>query len=206
MLRRWTLSAAWTAAACLAALGLTLAAGSPPPRPALAAQAAPPAHTLTLAGSAPAVPSAPGAAAPPTPPAPDWEEREARGPHRPASRAPAPAERGRDENRASYRIASRGGAAADRLMASWYGAEFQGLSTASGEPFDRLGLTAAHRTLPMGTRLVLTNPQNGRSVEVRVNDRGPFVAGRDIDLSEAAFAAIAPLNAGVVPVRVQVSP
>lgn len=201
MLRRWTLSAAWVAAACLAALGLTLAAGSPRPQPALAAQAAPATQTANSVANAQV--TAAGS------PAPDWEERAVRGPHRPQrtpAQTPPPAMPGREEGRASYHTASRGGTADERLAASWYGEEFQGLSTASGEPFDRLDLTAAHRTLPLGTRLIVTNLENGRSVEVRVNDRGPFVAGRDIDLSEAAFAAIAPLHAGVILVRLQVVP
>jgi rare lipoprotein A len=89
-------------------------------------------------------------------------------------------------------------------MASYYGDEFQSRKTASGERFDQAQLTAAHRTLPFGTRLRVTNTQNGKSVLVRVNDRGPFVKGRIIDLSSSAFKAIAGLNAGVVPVRIQV--
>lgn len=89
-------------------------------------------------------------------------------------------------------------------QASYYGNEFHGRKTASGERFDQAKLTAAHRTLPFGTRLKVTNTQNGRSVEVRVNDRGPFVKGRIIDLSSSAFKTIASLNAGVAPVRIQV--
>ncbi|MEK9952839.1 MAG: septal ring lytic transglycosylase RlpA family protein [Curvibacter sp.] len=89
-------------------------------------------------------------------------------------------------------------------QASYYGNEFQGRPTASGERFDQGKLTAAHRSLPFGTRVQVTNPQNGKSVVVRVNDRGPFVKGRIIDLSSAAFRSIASLNAGVVAVRIQV--
>lgn len=89
-------------------------------------------------------------------------------------------------------------------QASYYGNEFHGRKTASGEPFDQAKLTAAHRTLPFGTRLKVTNTQTGKSVQVRVNDRGPFVKGRVIDLSSSAFKTIASLNAGVVPVRIQV--
>jgi len=89
-------------------------------------------------------------------------------------------------------------------QASYYGNEFHGRKTANGERFDQGKLTAAHRTLPFGTRLKVTNTQNGRSVQVRVNDRGPFVKGRVIDLSSSAFKAIGNLNAGVVPVRIQV--
>ncbi len=89
-------------------------------------------------------------------------------------------------------------------QASFYGNEFHGRKTANGERFDQAKLTAAHRTLPFGTRLKVTNTQNGKTVQVRVNDRGPFVKGRVIDLSSSAFKSIASLNAGVVPVRIQV--
>lgn len=89
-------------------------------------------------------------------------------------------------------------------LASFYGNEFQSRKTANGERFDQGKLTAAHRTLPFGTRLKVTNTQNGKSVQVRVNDRGPFVKGRIIDLSSSAFKTIASQNAGVVPVRIQV--
>lgn len=89
-------------------------------------------------------------------------------------------------------------------MASYYGNEFQSRKTSNGERFDQAKPTAAHRTLPFGTRLKVTNTQNGRSVLVRVNDRGPFAKGRIIDLSSSAFKTIASLNAGVVPVRIQV--
>lgn len=89
-------------------------------------------------------------------------------------------------------------------QASYYGNEFHGRKTANGERFDQGKLTAAHRTLPFGTRVKVTNTQNGKSVVVRVNDRGPFVKGRVIDLSSSAFKSLASLNAGVVPVRLQV--
>lgn len=89
-------------------------------------------------------------------------------------------------------------------QASFYGNEFHGRKTANGERFDQAKLTAAHRTLPFGTRLKVTNTENGKSVLVRVNDRGPFVKGRIIDLSSSAFKTIASINAGVAPVRIQV--
>lgn len=89
-------------------------------------------------------------------------------------------------------------------MASYYGNEFHGRKTANGERFDQGKLTAAHRTMPFGTRVRVTNTQNGKSVVVRINDRGPFAKGRVIDLSSSAFKSIAYLGAGVVPVRVQV--
>jgi rare lipoprotein A len=76
--------------------------------------------------------------------------------------------------------------------------------TASGEPFDPEAMTAAHQTLPFDTRVRVTNLANGESVIVRINDRGPFVAGRCLDLSRGAFRVIAPLDAGVVDVRYEV--
>jgi rare lipoprotein A len=88
--------------------------------------------------------------------------------------------------------------------ASWYGAAHQGRPTSSGEAFDMSKLTAAHPTLPAGTQLRVTNLRNGRSVQVRVNDRGPAVPGRIIDLSHAAAEALGFLDAGVAPVRIQV--
>ncbi len=87
-------------------------------------------------------------------------------------------------------------------IASYYGREFHGRRTASGERFDMNAMTAAHRSLPFGTIVRVTNPHNGRSVKVRINDRGPFVAGRDIDLSYAAAKAIDML--GVGPVKLEI--
>ena len=89
-------------------------------------------------------------------------------------------------------------------LASWYGERFQGRPTASGEPFDMRALTAAHRTLPFGTRVRVTHLENGRSVVVRVNDRGPFVEGRIIDLSRAAAEEIDMVEEGTARVRVEV--
>src|SRR5439155_1658362 len=88
--------------------------------------------------------------------------------------------------------------------ASWYGVPHHGRPTASGETFDKARLTAAHRTLPFGTRVAVTNLDNGRTVEVRVNDRGPFVAGRLLDLSESAARAIGGIGAGLIHVRIRV--
>ena len=88
--------------------------------------------------------------------------------------------------------------------AAWYGRERQGRLTASGEPFDMNKLTAAHPTLPLGTQLLVTNLKNGRSVQVRVNDRGPRTPGRIIDLSYAAAEALGSVQAGLIRVRVQV--
>lgn len=71
-------------------------------------------------------------------------------------------------------------------MASYYASQFHGRRTASGERFDMAAMTAAHRTLPFGSKVRVTNPANGRSVVVRINDRGPFTRGRTIDVSRAA--------------------
>ena len=88
--------------------------------------------------------------------------------------------------------------------ASWYGDAHHGRKTASGETFDMNALTAAHRTLPLGTRVLVTNLANGRSIEVRINDRGPVVSDRIIDLSFAAARALGGVGAGVFRVRIAV--
>jgi len=89
-------------------------------------------------------------------------------------------------------------------MASWYGPGFHGKRTANGEVYNQHALTAAHRTLPLGTRAVVTNVDTGESVEVRINDRGPYKYGRVIDLSYAAARRIGLWAAGTAPVRVEV--
>lgn len=94
----------------------------------------------------------------------------------------------------------------ERMVASYYGGRFHGRRTASGERYDQYELTCAHKTLPFQTILQVTNPRNGKSVVVRVTDRGPFVRGRDIDLSYAAAAQIGMLQAGVLPVEVVLVP
>lgn len=88
--------------------------------------------------------------------------------------------------------------------ASWYGDAHHGRKTASGETFDMNALTAAHRTLPLGTRVLVTNLANGRSIEVRINDRGPMVPDRIIDLSLGAARALGGVGAGVFRVRIAV--
>jgi peptidoglycan lytic transglycosylase len=94
--------------------------------------------------------------------------------------------------------------AASLGRASWYGAQFQGSPTASGEPFDMHALTAAHRTLPLGSYARVRNLDNGRSVVVRINDRGPHARRRMIDLSYAAAKEIRMIGAGTA--RVEVAP
>jgi rare lipoprotein A len=87
-------------------------------------------------------------------------------------------------------------------MASWYGSAFQGRRTASGERFDMNQLTAAHKTLPLGTVVQVRNPLNGKTVEVTINDRGPFIKGRVIDLSYRAALALGIVQSGKQPVEV----
>lgn len=91
-----------------------------------------------------------------------------------------------------------------RGKASWYGKPFHGRATASGEIYDMHGLSAAHRALPLGTLVRVTHLGNGRSVTVKVNDRGPFVRGRIIDLSRGAAEAIGMVIEGVAGVEVRV--
>jgi len=86
--------------------------------------------------------------------------------------------------------AARHGVAVERGVASWYGPGFHGNFTASGERYDMWAMTAAHRTLPFGTVVEVRNLENGRSVRVKINDRGPFVNNRIVDLSRAAAEAI----------------
>jgi rare lipoprotein A len=88
--------------------------------------------------------------------------------------------------------------------ASWYGPGFHGRTTANGERFNQNELTAAHRTLPFGTKVRVTNRNTGKSVTVRINDRGPFHGNRVIDLSRAAAGKIGLVNSGVGNVKIDV--
>lgn len=87
-------------------------------------------------------------------------------------------------------------------LASWYGEEFHGRRTSSGEIYDMHAMTAAHKTLPLGTYVRVHNLSNNRSVDLRINDRGPFVKGRIIDLSYSAAEALDVVRPGTAPVRV----
>jgi rare lipoprotein A len=89
-------------------------------------------------------------------------------------------------------------------IASWYGGQFHGRTTASGEPFDKNGLTAAHPSLPFGSKVRVTNRTNDASVVVRINDRGPFAGNRVIDLSHAAAKAVRIIGPGLAPVKLEV--
>ena len=112
--------------------------------------------------------------------------------------APAAADEDDDDGAAAKKT---GTGQIETCKASFYA---EGQKTANGENFNPNALTAAHKTLKFNTVVRVTNKSNGKSVEVRINDRGPFVAGRCIDLSRAAFAKIAPTSAGVASVTVEV--
>jgi rare lipoprotein A len=89
-------------------------------------------------------------------------------------------------------------------VASWYGGKFHGRTTASGEPYDMHAMTAAHPNLPFGTKVRVTNLENGRSVVLRINDRGPFAKRRIIDVSRHAAEHLGFLGSGLARVRIEV--
>lgn len=91
-----------------------------------------------------------------------------------------------------------------RGTASWYGPGFDGKKTANGETFDKSKMTAAHKTLPFGTMVLVRSTESGKTVLVRINDRHPGTKGRVIDLSEAAFKRLAPTARGLLPVELEV--
>jgi len=99
---------------------------------------------------------------------------------------------------------STGGGQALSGVASWYGEDFQGRFTSNREIYNMFDMTAAHKTLPFGTRVMVTNLNNGKSVAVRINDRGPFVGERIIDLSYAAARVIDMVGSGTAPVRLDI--
>jgi len=97
-------------------------------------------------------------------------------------------------------------AQSDSVVTSYYANRYNGRRTASGERFSNSALTAAHREYPFGTRLRLTNPSNGRSAVVRVNDRGPFVNGRDLSVTRRAARQLGFVRSGVTPLKLEVVP
>lgn len=101
-------------------------------------------------------------------------------------------------NTSAVRLIDRG-----TLKASWYGPKFHGKFTANGEVYDQMALTAAHKSLSFGTLLKITNPKNGKSVIVRINDRGPYIEGRELDLSKGAAIELGMLEKGVARVKIQ---
>jgi rare lipoprotein A (peptidoglycan hydrolase) len=109
-------------------------------------------------------------------------------------------------DRSVPRFQESAAAGGEQGVASWYGEDFHGLATASGEPFDMYAMTAAHPTLPLGTRVRVHNLDTGRTVMVRINDRGPYKRGVIIDLSRRAAGDLGMVREGRVPVRVEVVP
>ena len=89
------------------------------------------------------------------------------------------------------------------MKASWYGPKFHGKLTANGEIYDQMALTAAHKSLKFGTLLKVTNPKNGKSVIIRINDRGPYVGDRELDLSKGAAMKLGLIKKGVARVKIQ---
>ncbi|HEX2867028.1 MAG TPA: septal ring lytic transglycosylase RlpA family protein [Ignavibacteriales bacterium] len=90
-----------------------------------------------------------------------------------------------------------------RMTASWYGPRFHGKLTANGEIYNQMAFTAAHKSFKFGTLLKLTNPKNGKSVIVRINDRGPYIGGRQLDLSKGAAIALGIIKRGVLKLKVE---
>jgi len=89
------------------------------------------------------------------------------------------------------------------MKASWYGPGFHGQKTANGEVYDQMSFTAAHKSLKFGTLLKITNLKNNKSVVVRINDRGPYIGGRDLDLSKAAALELGFVRKGVAKIKVE---
>jgi len=89
------------------------------------------------------------------------------------------------------------------MKASWYGPGFHGRLTANGEVYDQMSFTAAHKSLKFGTLLKITNLRNNKSVVIRINDRGPYVSGRDLDLSKAAALELGMVKRGVAKIKVE---
>lgn len=91
----------------------------------------------------------------------------------------------------------------ETYKASWYGPGFHGRLTANGETYDQEAMTAAHKSLPFNTLLKVTNPKNEKSIVIRINDRGPYIHGRDLDLSKAAARELGMLYGGVADLKVE---
>ena len=118
--------------------------------------------------------------------------------------APTATEAPRSDENAAIAPVPQGSGRTEEGRASWYGAPFHGRRASNGEIYDMYKLTAAHRTLPFGTVVRVTNLDNGKSTTVRITDRGPFVDNRIIDLSLAAAREIESVGPGVVPVRLEI--
>lgn len=181
---------------------LTACAVAPTPVPDAVPPSAPaPPEAAGEGRAAKPAPRAPRPAATRTPPD---KEKDSTPPEReapPSERAPADERRGavRDPEGDLSDFGEEG-------MASWYGARFHSRRTASGERFDMNDFTAAHRTLPFGTRVCVRSLVTGRSVQVRINDRGPHSPGRIVDLSRAAAQSLGLLGLGIKPVVLSPAP
>jgi rare lipoprotein A len=180
-------------------LALLSGCGATPPRP---EPHSPGTGSVTHPGAtAPGAPSQAGVAPPPPPPATLLSIPDA---------IPQPEPRSRNGNPPFYEVfgkryfvLSSATGYVERGVASWYGPGFHEIRTSTGEPYDMYAMTAAHRTLPLPAYVRVTNLQNGRSVVVRVNDRGPFVGNRIIDLSYTAAAKLDMLRDGTAIVEVR---
>ena len=106
-------------------------------------------------------------------------------------------------NGQTYRPLRSANGYVEQGIASWYGSDFHGKPTANGERYDMYAMTAAHRTLPMNTKLMVTNLRNNKQTTVRINDRGPFVKNRILDLSFAAAKRLGVVGPGTAPVRIK---
>jgi rare lipoprotein A len=159
---------------------------------------------LAACGSTPRHPSRPApAAAAPVPPPPAHLEAIPDAVPRPEPRSSHGNPPFYDALGQRYYVLAVADGYVERGVASWYGPSFHGGSTSSGEPYDMYAMTAAHKTLPLPTYARVTNLRNGRSVVVRINDRGPFVANRLIDLSYTAAARLDMLREGTTLVEVR---
>lgn len=103
----------------------------------------------------------------------------------------------------TYKVLDKAEGYAETGIASWYGSDFHGKKTANGEIYDMYGRTCAHKTLPLGTKVRIKNIENGREVEARVNDRGPFVDGRIVDLTLTIAKDLGMADQGIAMVRVE---
>ncbi len=123
----------------------------------------------------------------------------------PVPRPPESTEKKREEGKREKKHEKKAGKKwYQEGVASWYGRKFHGRKTASGERYDMYGVSAAHKTLPFGTIVLVRNLNNGREVKVRINDRGPFVKGRIIDLSYGAAKKLGMIGDGIVPVKIRI--
>lgn len=103
----------------------------------------------------------------------------------------------------TYKVLDKADGYSETGLASWYGEDFHGKKTANGEIYDMYGRTCAHKTLPLGTKVRISNVENGKSVEARVNDRGPFVEGRIVDLTLTIAKDLGMAEQGIAMVRVE---